>query len=393
MKILMVTDYGNMYGGAETYMFTLKKYLENDGNTVAVLTSNIIPKISENKCTFKCENYKQSKIIYKIFNINAYLKIRKVIKKFRPDIVHLHNFLYCGTPSILAVLKNIPTVMTVHDYAITCPNTIRVDYYNELCMSSFGRICLEKNCSNRRIYYYRRIKMMILKRLLRNVNLFIAPSNFMSNVLNINNIVPIIKLNYSIDLSLFSSEKTEMTENNILFIGRIAKEKGIEYLLAAMPRILKDISDAKLLIAGDGNEKNNLIKMTEQLNIGRHVEFLGAIPPEKTPDLYQKANIVVVPSTWPEVFGIVGLEAMAMGKVVIGSDIGGIPEWLEHGKTGFLVEPRNSDELAEKIIRILSDKELARKLAKNARQKVEKEFNMKNHIEKIEKIYQSLIHC
>src|SRR5665648_1288137 len=105
---------------------------------------------------------------------------------------------------------------------------------------------------------------------------------------------------------------------------------------------------------------------------------------------YKKANIVIVTSVWPEPFGLIGSEAMSVGRPVIGTKVGGIPEWLEDGETGYLVEPGDPKQIAENVIKLLSDRKLMEKIGRNAMEKA-KRFNIKKHVEEIEKVYKNVI--
>jgi len=143
-------------------------------------------------------------------------------------------------------------------------------------------------------------------------------------------------------------------------------------LIMAMEEIIKMYPDAKLLIGGDGPEKENLVTLCSMLKLDENVKFFGYIPEERMPQVYASADIFVLPSIVTrhgdtEGLGVVLLEAIASGIPVIGSDIGGIPDIIEDGKTGLLVEPKSADDLAKKIIFLFSNKTFSDNLTKNAR--------------------------
>lgn len=181
------------------------------------------------------------------------------------------------------------------------------------------------------------------------------------------------------------------SEKNILYIGRLANEKGAEFLIKAMPKINNKIPDAKLIIIGDGPEKDKLKRLMERLNIEKKVFFVDRVDHGRVNYWYKKSYLVVVPSIYSESFGLIGPEAMSTGRPVVASNIGGIPEWLENGKTGYLVKPGNSEAIGNSIIRLLKNPKLAKRMGENGRKKAEKNFNIKNYAEEIEKIYRKSI--
>jgi D-inositol-3-phosphate glycosyltransferase len=173
----------------------------------------------------------------------------------------------------------------------------------------------------------------------------------------------------------------------ILFVGRIDPVKGIDILLKAM-RIVKDQGDAAdavrlLVIGGDGNhptctrdsELHKLKQLTADLGLSDMVTFLGPQKQELLPSFYAAAEMCVLPSRY-ESFGMVALEAMACGRPVIASNVGGLPSFIQDKVTGFLVPGGNETVLAEKILTLLNDAPLGKSMGKDARQKA-KEFSWK----------------
>jgi len=162
----------------------------------------------------------------------------------------------------------------------------------------------------------------------------------------------------------------------ILTIARLHKYKGLNYLIEAMRLISERIPDAKLYILGKGPEERNLKSFVKNLNIDDVVKFLETpIPNHKMPELYAECDVYVQPSI-VEPFGIAVLEAMACGKPVIGTKVGGIIDTIVDGETGFLVNPKDSKELAERVI-MFNDQKLREKMGRNARERAVKHFDWK----------------
>ncbi|MCS7134659.1 MAG: glycosyltransferase family 4 protein [Candidatus Pacearchaeota archaeon] len=141
----------------------------------------------------------------------------------------------------------------------------------------------------------------------------------------------------------------------------------------------------------DKNYLNYLKKIIYKYKIKDLVHFVGPKKQEELRDYYINSYMVVVPSEWVEQFGIVGLEALACSTPVVGSNVGGIPEWLKDKKNGLLFERGNIQDLKEKIIFLLENPEKAEKYGKKGRLMVEKRFSKEKHIKKLIKIYKKLL--
>jgi glycosyltransferase involved in cell wall biosynthesis len=164
----------------------------------------------------------------------------------------------------------------------------------------------------------------------------------------------------------------------LLFVGRLAPEKGLEYLIQATERIVTSgIKDVALLIVGPNEYGQNtetrytrkLRELVEQLKLKGHVYFIGSVPLQVLKELYSICDIFVLPST-TEAFGLVVSEAMFYGKPVVGTSVSGIIMQIQDGSNGFLVEPRNSNQLADKIMLLLRDPQLARTLGERGKETV-----------------------
>jgi len=200
------------------------------------------------------------------------------------------------------------------------------------------------------------------------------------------------------DLNIFLEEKETHFERFILFVGYLHRVKGIQYLIEAFNKIKDEFPDFKLVIVGEGPERKNLKLKTEpcdsrarwkkrtkfsspvkSLKLENKVEFKGKLSLEETKNIMKNCYCLVLPSL-SEGLGRVLMEAEALGKPVIGSNIGGIPDLIEDGKNGFLFEPKNSDNLAQKLRTLLKDKNLAMEMGKKGREFVQNKFSNENYI-------------
>ena len=179
----------------------------------------------------------------------------------------------------------------------------------------------------------------------------------------------------------------------ILFIGRINfEEKGIGYLIEAMPEILSKISNAKLVVVGGGGESERMKALIKKLGMEKYVQVFGKKPFSELPRIINSSDVFAVPSVWMEAFGQVTIIAMSCGIPVVTSDAGASPEINIHGETGLVVPARDSEALAGAIVNILSDNVLRKKMGEAARQRVLENYTYDAITKRCLEIIQGVLH-
>jgi len=183
-------------------------------------------------------------------------------------------------------------------------------------------------------------------------------------------------------------EKYNITKNELIIgmIGRYCQQKGHRYLIESFKKILKEVPEARLFIAGHGNNeyKKEIIELAKNLGVSEKIIFEGYR--DDVINLMNQFDVFVLPSLW-EGFGLVFLEAMSVAKPIVATDVGPISEVVINGETGYLVEPKNFDVLAEKIIILLKDIELRNKMGLSGKERLEKQFTIEKMISETEKVY------
>lgn len=180
---------------------------------------------------------------------------------------------------------------------------------------------------------------------------------------------------------------TSTIQHRLICVARLSPEKGLEYLIDAMPAITREFPDAQLVLVGDGILKDQLKAVSYKLQA--RVEFLGNLPHEKTLEEIAKSEVLVLPSL-AEGMGIVLVEAQALGVPVIGTNVGGIPDVIEHNKTGLLVSPRDPDAIARAVTLLLRDHELRERMVEEAKTRLAK-FDWQNIAEQYSEIYSKAV--
>ena len=411
MKILMVDKFYFVKGGAERYLFELSKILEARGHRIIPFAMNHPMNFPSSYAEFFVDrvDYTPSSpwtrvwmsfvaLPRMIYSFQARNRLERLIRRTKPDIAHLHMIDHQLSPSILHVLKRygIPVVQTVHQYKLVCPN------YRLYNMRTH-RIC--EKCLDRRYYHpilerchmdsalagcmlaIETVSHKAMKIYERHVDLFHVPSRFMGGKLRQGGVDPgkIDHLFYTIALDDYSPHFD--SEDYFVYYGRLAEEKGIPTLLKAMRRV----EGSRLLIVGDGPQRKELEFFCETNRLW-NVEFLGLRSGEELKSIVARSKFVLVPSEWYDNSPLVIYEAFALGKPVIGSALGGIPELVEHERTGLLFEAGNSEMLSEHIRFLLRHPRLIRSLGRNAREKAEKEFAPRFHYREMMQKYKRLLH-
>lgn len=387
MKILMVNDTIPFIGGAETYLHNLSNALNEKGHEIISLSEK--PDKEENfsyikKCFF-AKTYNDKKFNYPIsryWNVHAKKTIREVIKSENPDVIHFHNVFARLSPAVIfEASKYKPTILTVHDTRFDWPKFAYLDKNFDIYPGTFGFKCLFNKEVNPFMFFYQYTRNFLYRKAFKKIDAIITLNNFVKNKLKM-----LIKNDDIFIQPLFIEMPNlsyEEKENFILFAGRIEYYKGLKYLIKAM-KIINEKVDITLIIAGDGKERKKMEELSEKINI--KAKFIGKVKHEDMSRLYQKAAIVCVPSL-ADNSPITIYEAMSYGVPVIASNVCGISDLINDGVDGFLVKPKNSSEIAKKIMTLLSDEKLRKTMGRNARIKAEKEFNKEKHINKILEIY------
>jgi glycosyltransferase involved in cell wall biosynthesis len=176
------------------------------------------------------------------------------------------------------------------------------------------------------------------------------------------------------------------SSGRIVFLGRLTKLKGVHYLLPAIPIAAQKLNmPLSLVVAGDGPERESLQRQARTLGV--MAEFRGWVHSSQTPDLVRQADLLAVPSLWPEPFGLVGIEAGSAGLPAVAYAVGGIPDWLVAGHSGEIApgDPPTVEGMAAAIVRALADPAHYARLSRGAWETA-KRFSLETHLSMVEDI-------
>jgi glycosyltransferase involved in cell wall biosynthesis len=404
MKILLVNKFFYDKGGSEAVFFDSASLLKKMKNEVMYFSMEhpknfhsryagyFISEVDfENTAGFLQKIKAAAKIMY---SFESKKKITDLILKKKPDIAHLHNIYHQISPSILHALKKhkIPVVMTLHDYKMLCPVYTMFSRGGtcEKCLHGDYYWCLKRKCndgSNLRSFL-NMVEMYFHRRLLsiyELVDIFISPSKFLIEKMEESGLKGNLKfLPHFIWLEDF--EPADASEGGeIAYVGRLSPEKGLFTLLTALKGL-----DIPCKIVGDGPIRTELQRSAET-HAMTNISFLGHKPLKEWMFELKGAKFIVLPSEWYENNPRIILEAFAMGKPVIGSNIGGIPGLIDNAKNGLLFDPGDSRDLRKKILHLWHNPKMVEKMGENARKFIEMNCEPRIYYGRLMKIYEQAI--
>ncbi|MBK5241013.1 glycosyltransferase [Clostridium sp.] len=378
MKILLVNKFHYLKGGSETFYFALAEILKKAGHEVIYFAMQDEKNFECSESEFFVSNVDYNKkmgVIKKILNackifysFEAKRNIKKLIEKEKPDIVHLGLIHKQITFSIIGVIKryNIPIVYSVHDMILACPCYTMLSPQGtcQKCIDKGVISCIKKSCvkgskvksilavlENRFIKfnnYYNKIDVYIsecefYKQVLSKANFTNSPIECITNFL------PPSK---SIELNIVNGEY-------FLYFGRFSREKGVLTLISGYKKSGLNIP---LFIIGGGPEEGIVKDYVRKNNLSDRVNFLGYVYGSQMEEYIRNSKAIIVPSEWYENCPYSIIESMAKSKIVIASNIGGLPELIDDGVNGYMFESGNENALCGVLKRVsmLDDQEFER---------------------------------
>lgn len=404
MKVVCVNKYFYERGGAEVSFFNTLKILEENGHCVIPFSMHHENNYASNyeKYFVSNVNYQDPNLIDKVkaagrllYSLESKKRLAELLSKEKIDLAHLNNIAHQISPSIIHVLKSrsIPTVMTIRDYKLVCPsyNMLAMGHPCEACKNGHYYNAAIKKCHKGSRLYSALLSLEMtlhhnILRIYEKIDLFIATSHFLKTKIQAMGFNGKIKiLPNCVNLEEYVINDNKSPKPLALYFGRLSNEKGLDTLCEAMKGL-----NVELLIVGDGPEKSSLLKKVTEENI-ENIQFMDHQPQDRLRELILRCWFVILPSQCYETFGRTILEAFALGRPVIGANIGAIPELVKNGETGYLFEPGDVADLRDKMSQLLADKLKMEEMGMQGRRLVEEDMNEQVYYERLMTIYQSAI--
>jgi glycosyltransferase involved in cell wall biosynthesis len=383
MKILLVHNSYGKFSGEEAVVKDIKSLLKTNNHEV----------ISFERSSAELSGTKLGAIkgfICGIYNPFSRRKFRELLESEQPDVIHIHNLFPLISPSILpeASRLGIPIVMTVHNYRLDCPDGL---YYSqgEVCERCHGGKeywCVLRNCEQNHLkslgYALRNWIARVSSAYLDNITTYACLTEFQKKKL--------ISAGYPADRITIIPNMVQMPdepgldegESYVGFVGRLSKEKGISVLVDSA-RICADIPFAA---AGSYDTLPSL-----EHSVPDNFALLGHCGPADLARVYLSSRFIVLPSVCYEGFPTVLVEAMLHEKAIICSNIGGLPDIVDDGVTGLLVEPGKPKDLADKIRYLWDHPDVCREMGQAGRKKALQEYSEQKYYERLMNLYKKVL--
>jgi glycosyltransferase involved in cell wall biosynthesis len=395
VRLLIATQFLGIVGGAEKYLQALIPELAARGHELCLVHeypgSQGEQTIDRDDLCFKCS-----------FSELGLELLLKKSREWNPDLIFCHGL---SSPALeSALLSTFPiAVMYVHGYYGTCGTGAKVHTFPivEPCKRQFGKMCLvlhyPRRCGGLNpITTWRNFQVQSHRQeLFQSYRSLMAASRHMVQEFAAHGVLPdklhLVPYPNTDILPQADPPSFRPPTGKLLYLGRLSKEKGIDHLLNAIPKAQKNLGyNLCLTIAGSGPAEQSVHALAERSKL--QIKFVGWADRETRLKLLQEADLLAVPSVWPEPFGLVGVEAACLALPAVAFNVGGISDWLEAGVTGELAsgDPPRSAELASAITRALQDPNHHHRLREGAWRKSH-EFTISRHIAQLEAIFSAAL--
>lgn len=364
MKILVYNDISCHVGGAETFAYKLMEGASKQGHKTRFFSFHSKP-LSRKKF--------HNKVYYVACNQIKYPRIQgaftRLLKEFKPDVIHCHNNYYYTSSICDSILKSgIPSVATIHDYDLISP-------------------FLQPSSSP-----LQELKRRQFRQIMRASFRITSPTHKLIRELSFLDKEKFSYLPLYVDLDSWNFHpETYKNPAQITFLGRLIQDKGIFILLEAFRLLLKGHPDCRLCYIGSGHQEEKLRKQIRAYGLENQVRLSGYISLGKVQEIMRNSRLHVLSSTYEELFGLVGIEAQAIGLPVLAADVGGVSEWCKEGETGYLYEAQNPRMLAEKMAYLIQHPLEGKRIAGNAYEQLKKEYSKERSIQLLLSTYQKSI--
>ncbi len=348
MKVLLVTDWPLRWAGTERYVLELRDGLEAAGHEVRLMTSSIGSK-ADGSATYVARTTERprAQAFLQVANPSALATMRRALRDFDPDVVHLAMFLPYLSPAVLAPLRSRATTIMVADWKAVCPVGTKLLPGGRQCRVPMGRVCRREGCLGTLRAARELARYSVFRAGLASVDRVFACSAHLAGALEQAGIaaqpeaLPIAPPEPSF-------ERRPASAPHLVYAGRLAPVKGLDLLLDTFAEQLRDQPEARLTICGDGSSRERVMGAADAVGIRGAVDFVLGMARDWTLRL-QDAWALVAPSLYREPLGIVAIEAIVRDVPVIAAREGGFAESVEEGRSGLLFANGSRAELLERM--------------------------------------------
>ena len=402
MRILFLNSYQSVRGGAERLLFDTSIELVSRGHKVSVVVAHDDRRAPNPEFwPAQINRYYVPELMIPLTDRYNYNKQRQtaayrdtlrylqdIIDIEAPEIIHVHNFPRIELLNELRI--SVPIVRTIHSFENLCGNQLKQLPSGSICTHKLGTAC-QQHCAMPKSFKAARVRAE--NRLMKQrFSRLIAVSSYIKGVLVANGF-PSEKVSVLNNFTRLMPKRLDVAEENlVLYVGRLTPEKGLLELVESIS--LTQMKPKLLIVGGDqipgqGSFQSKVVKTASDLGVT--IEFQPWCAGDELRRAYQKAKVVAFSSVWPEPFGLVGIESMMQGKPVVAFDCGGVRDWLQHGKTGFLAPHVHLRQFANFLDQLVKDDERRLAMGEDARRHALDKFAPPAHINGLIDIYMEVL--
>jgi glycosyltransferase involved in cell wall biosynthesis len=389
MRILLVNDYATPTAGAERITRDLRDGFRARGHEVRVFASRAQLIAGESFADADCYGTNtRLQTLTSTVNLSAARALARELRDHPPDVVQVQMFLWQLSPSILPVLRDVPAVYWAMTFKAVCPTGLKWLPSGAVCDVRAGVACLTKGCITVTGFAPLMLQRSLWRRRRDAFGAIVCCSRDVQRQLEHDGIATHGVVSPGVRES---APRPPLTgPPTVTFAGRLMPEKGADVLLRAFALARERVPTARLSIAGTGAAEPALHALVAELGLGDAVTMHGHLTGDALGKVLDTAWVHAVPSRWPEPFGLTATEAMMRGTAVVASEVGGLADIVLHERTGLRVPPGDVPALADALVRILSDRDLAEALGRAARARARELFSIDGCLTRLEQVYEQL---
>lgn len=386
MRILLINDSSTLSGGAEIMSLSLRDALRDRGHEALLFSSRVLygpsPVAADITCFGSTTPVRQ---LLRLANPSAYRELRRLLRQYRPEVVHVRMMSTQLSPLILPLLRPFPSIYHATWHEVLCPTGMKTLPNLSECRMPAGMACWRNGCVSTLTWPLLSLQHRLIWEWRDVFTRVVANSHFLARQLEsagwaqadvIWNGVPDVE------------PRPPLAEPpTIAFAGRLIPEKGAEETVRAWLLLRQDIPGLKMLVVGDGPQRLKIEQLVQDPEIARDIEFTGLIPRDVAERSLCRAWVQVVPSLCQESFGLVAAEAQVRGTAVVATRRGGLPEIVADGETGTLVENPTPEQLAMALRPLLTNRAWAEQLGQAGRKRARQFFLLENCVTRFLDVY------
>jgi glycosyltransferase involved in cell wall biosynthesis len=389
MKILLINNYGAVIGGAERVSLILRDGLRARGHDARLFASNFSAAGAGNRADYACLGSGRKGRLMGPVNPWALRALRQVLRSFRPDLAHVRMFTDELSPFILPLLKGVPSLYHAGSCQAICPTFSKILPDGSGCRYAAGWACYRAGCISLARMAGVTPELAAWRRWRSVFIMVVANSRWLGDRLRDDGLEVAAVIHNG--TAIRAARPPLQNPPTVTFAGTLAKKKGVDVLVRAMAPIVAQLPAARLLIAGQGSQRPEIEALTAALGLGPNVTMLGYLESPRLDEALAPGWVHVVPTRHSEPFANTALEAMMRGAAVVASANGGMPEMVRDGQTGYLVPEGDVEALAQRMLALLTNRELAEQMGAAGRRVALAEYTDDRMIDRFVDLYAQIL--